>query len=169
MIKQLTYCLVVSIVVFGCKTTSVTSTADTEKYKEDLSQLRPKYEKPKVTVDSAATETVKDYSKVTPSHDITAKLNTVLDSIDVLRKDINYIDGFTIQVYSGTNSEEARLSRGKVYSILPESNPELKFDEPNFKVKVGKYYSRIEARKPYAQLKKRFPGAIIIPERIYLH
>ncbi|UII34491.1 hypothetical protein LVD17_11790 [Fulvivirga ulvae] len=169
MIKPLAYCLVVTIVVFGCKTSSVTTSADTEKYKEDLSQLRPKYEKPEINIDSASTEMVTDYSDVTPSHDVTAKLNAVLDSIDVLRKDVRYIDGFTIQVYSGTNSEEARLSRGKVYSILPESNPELKFDEPNFKVKVGKYYSRIEARKPYAQLKKKFPGAIIIPERIYLH
>lgn len=168
MIRSLTYCLVVSIVIFGCKTSSVTSSADAEKYKEDLAQLRPKYEKPKVIVDSASTETVKDYSDVVPKYHVTAKLNAVLDSIDVLRKDVRYIDGFTIQVYSGTNSEEARLARGKVYSILPESDPELKFDEPNFKVKVGKYYSRIEARKPYAQLKKKFSGAIIIPERIYL-
>lgn len=169
MIKQLTYCLVVSLVIFGCKTSSVTSSSDTEKYKEDLSKLRPEYEKPEVLLDSSTTEKVEDYSKITPSHDVTKKLNAVLDSIDVLRKEVRFIDGFTIQVYSGTNSEEARLSRGKVYSILPESNPILKFDEPNFKVKVGKYYSRIEARKSYAQLKKKFPNAIIIPERIYLH
>ncbi|MBL6449673.1 SPOR domain-containing protein [Fulvivirga sp. 29W222] len=169
MIKQLTYCLVISIVAFGCKTSSVISSTDTEKYKEDLSQLRPKYEKPEVAVDSSSTETVKDFSDVSPTNDVTAKLDAILDEIDELRKDISYIDGFTIQVYSGTNSEEARLARGKVYSILPESSPKLKFDEPNFKVKVGEYYSRIEARRSYSQLKKKFPGAIIIPQRIYLH
>lgn len=167
MMKALLYGLVVSLVLFGCSKSTVPASSDNERYKEDLSALRPHYEKPELPKDTVAVE-AEDYSHITPSGHVTKELNAVLDSIDMLKKDVRFIDGFTIQVYSGTNSEEARLSRGKVYSILPDSNPILKFEEPNFKVKVGKYYSRIEAQKAYAQLKKKFPNAIIIPERIYI-
>ena len=168
MIRKIAYCLIVSLAVFSCKSTSVSTSGDAEKYKEDISKLRPQHEKPVMAEQNLTDEVKEDYSSVQPSHHVTGELDNALNSIDELRKDVNFIDGFTIQVYSGTNSEEARLSRGKVYSILPESNPTMKFEEPNFKVKVGKYYSRIEARRPYAQLKKKFPNAIIIPERIYI-
>lgn len=168
MVKNLLYCLVGSLIILGCKSSKKPASTDTEKFREDLSVLRPEYEKPEMREDTLAVSTEEDFSSITPKHHVTRKLNTVLDSIDVLRKDVRYIDGFSIQVYSGTSSEEARLSRGKVLSILPESEPDMRFDEPNFKVKVGNFYSRMEAQKTYAKLKSEFSKAIIIPERIYI-
>lgn len=137
-------------------------------YSEDLSWLRPSYEAPEKLDETSEVERTIDYSNTFPASDVTAALNATLDSIDVLRQGIRYIDGFTIQVYSGISSTEARRTRGKIYSLLPESDPKLSFDEPSFKVKIGKYYSRMEAQKLYAQLKEEFPNAIIIPERIYI-
>lgn len=166
--KSLLYGLVGLFLFTACSKSTLPGTSDTETYREDLSFLRPEYEMPKLATDTTLQEEVSDYSHVTPSRDVTKKLNVILDSIDILRKDVRYIDGYTIQVYSGTNSEEARLARGKVYAIIPGSHPILKFEEPNFKVKVGKYYTRIEAQQTYAQLKKKFPNAIIIPQRIYI-
>jgi len=42
----------------------------------------------------------------------------------------------------------------------------LKYDEPNFRVKVGKYYSRLDAQQDYSAIKEKFSSAIVIPERI---
>lgn len=168
MVKPLIYCLIGSWIMFGCSSTTTPTSSDTERYKEDLSVLRPNYEKPEAHEDTLATGAEEDYSNITPKYHVTKELNSILDSINVLKRDVRYIDGFTIQVYSGTNSEEARLTRGKVFSLIPEADPILKFDEPNFKVKVGKFYSRIEAQKTYAKLRADFPKAIIIPERIYI-
>ena len=156
------------LVFSACSSKTVSTSSTGEVYKEDLSAHRPTFKAPTDTPDTVSTLPLEDYSNVSVTNDITKPLNTVLDSIDVIRKDKQFVEGFTIQVYSGTNSEEARLARGKVISVLPESSPSLKFEEPNFKVKVGQYYSKIEAQKPYSQLRKKFPGALIIPERIYI-
>ena len=80
----------------------------------------------------------------------------------------NAINTDSNDMSSGTSSEEAKISKGKVYSILSDEKPVLKYEEPSFKVKVGKFYSRLEAQKTFAQLKRKFPNAIIIPERIQL-
>ncbi|MBL3654941.1 SPOR domain-containing protein [Fulvivirga sediminis] len=168
--KTVLYCLVGFALLTACSPKTSTSSSSGEAYKEDLKAYRPVYEKPEERHDTLSNQAHASYADVNiePTNDVTKPLNNVLDEIDDLRSNTRYIDGFTIQVYSGTNREDARLARGKVFSVLPESNPSLKFDEPNFKVKVGKYYSKLEAQKPYAQLKKRFPGALIIPERIYI-
>ena len=161
--------LIVALLLASCAPGVIPTSSD-EAYKEDLSPILPKFEIP---MDSAITTNNQvsqvDYSSIEPSHDITAELNAVLDSIVSIRSSIKYVDGFTILVYSGTNSEKARIAKGKVYSAIPGSNPILKYDEPNFRVKVGKYYNRLEAQRDYSALREKFSNAIIIPEKIYIN
>lgn len=166
MIKQFGYIALVLVTFYACSPSTTTTTSSVEVYSEDLSIHRPKYVLPETKTDIQVSEEKTDVIYPEPQFDVTTQVNSVLDSIVKLRSDIKYVDGFTIQVYSGTNSDEAKLARGKVYSVLPESSPTLKYDEPNFKVKVGTFYSRLEAQKSYAQLKQKFSSAIIIPERI---
>ena len=155
-------------ILAACSPGILPTSYDDERYKEDLSYLRPVYTDTTETVSSGETANTSDYSTIEPEYDVTDELNTILDSIDVLRSNVHYIDGYTIQVYTGHDSEEATIARGKVYSVLPGSAPSLKFEEPNFKVKVGKYYSRLEAQKDYSLIKARFSSALIIPQRIYI-
>lgn len=169
--KKLLYLAVVCGLVNACSPGSVPS-GSKEAYTEDISYLRPEYTE---VEDSLFEGTVSNpenqinYAEIEPAFDVTKPLNTILDSIDRIRDDVKYINGFTILVYSGTNSEQARIARGKVYTILPNAEAELKYDEPSFRVKVGKYYSRIEAQKDYTALKEKFAKAIIIPERLYIN
>lgn len=162
--------LLVVIVAFNaCSPSTTTSTSSVEVYSEDLSMHRQRYKMPENddVTNTKSEVVVKIYPS--PSFDVTTQLNTVLDSIDRLKSNVNYVDGYTVQVYSGTSSDEAKIARGKVYTILPESSPTLKYDEPNFKVRVGKFYTRLEAQKTYSQLKEKFSSTIIIPERIYIN
>ncbi len=168
MLKSSYIVFVVFIVLMSCSPGAVPTSTDSEKYKEDLAYLRPTYPDLNDTT-SFDTQELEDYSDIKPRYDVTAKLNSVLDSIDVIRKNRHYVDGFTIQVYSGYNSEEATIARGKVYSILEGSRPSLKFEEPNFMVKVGRYYSKLEAQKDYSLIRARFPSALILPQRIYIN
>lgn len=165
-----TFIYIITLFIVGACSPGAIPSASDEDYEEDLVSLRPEVG---FMTDSAAITTNKipaeDYSAIKPQYDVTRDLDNVLDSIVKLRSDINYIDGFTILVYSGTNSEQARIAKGKIFSVLPESDPILKYDEPNFRVKVGKYFSRLEAQKDYAALREKFSKAIIIPERIYLN
>lgn len=166
------YCIVAGLVLMSCSSTTTTRSSSKnadEQYSEDLSVYRPEYPDIQNTADSQDKEDQISGNYPRPQYDVTRDVNMVLDSIDILREDVRYVDGFTIQVYSGTNSEEAKIARGKVYSLVSGSAPQLKYEEPTFKVKVGKYYSRLEAQKTYTIIKKRFPQAIIIPERIYIN
>ncbi len=166
MIKKFGYIAIVLVTFNACSPSTTSTTSSVEVYSEDLSVHRPKYVIPETKTDAQVAEEKNNVVYPEPQFDVTSQVNSVLDSIVKLRADIKYVDGFTIQVYSGTSSDEAKLARGKVYSVLPDSSPTLKYDEPNFKVKVGNFYSRLEAQKSYAQLKLRFSSAIIIPERI---
>lgn len=168
MLKSICFIVLIALVAFSCSTTSIPSSSNGERYSEDLSAYRPKHDVDRTTVASKNTEEEVNDISTEVEYDVTKSLNTVLDSIDVLRQDVQYIDGYTVQVYYGRNSSEASLVKGKVRRFLPGSQPILKYDEPNFRVKVGKFYSRIEAQKTYTRLKYNFDNALVIPERIYI-
>jgi hypothetical protein len=75
------------------------------------------------------------------------------------------VEGYTIQVYSGKR-EEALNTRKQLTSLVPDVNSEVQFTEPIFRVKAGKYFTWIEAQGDYTLIKKYFPAAIIIPDKI---
>ena len=168
MIKYFKYCLIALVAFTSCSPITTSTMSSLESHNEDLSVYRPRFD----TVDTLIAKT--DISQVAavsypePEYDVTEDLNSVLDSIDALKANKSFVEGFTIQVYSGTNSEEAKIARGRVYSVLSGFSPSLKYDEPNFKVRVGRYFTRLEAQTTFSKLKSKFPNAIIIPQRIYI-
>ena len=164
------------LLLAGCKTTQKTTSSTSSqdsKYTEDLSVWRPKVESTTttpVTTTTATTGTPED-RKAQPYTEarftVNRQLDTVLDSIDQTHRNRRYIDGFTIQVYSGRR-EEALSAKKQLTTSLPRLESEVQFTEPIFRVKVGKYYSRMEAQQDYTAVKRYFPAAILIPEKISL-
>ena len=132
-----------------------------KQYSEDLRPLRqtfsapPKQEPRPAPVERiAATNTVND------------KVNSVLDSLDRFNSTRMFTDGFTVQIYSGQKKQEAL----EVNKSLSESTlglqADIQFVQPKFRVIVGKYYTRLEAHRDLYRLRKLFPDAIIIPEKV---
>ena len=150
----------------ACASVSTSKSADSESYKEDLSVHREDYVSAADTTGNDKAELTKDYSNIEPSRDITAQLNDVLVGSDELKKDVTQVDGFTIQIYVGKDTDEARKIKGKALAMLPDEFVELYYDEPSFKVKVGQYFTRSEARGTYSKLQSRFPTALIVPDKI---
>lgn len=134
---------------------------------EDLSTYRPNYKKAMDTLSADnEVEDVVAVKNVDPEHDVTAEVNILLDSIKLLKEDIEHINGYTIQVYTGIKKDEANEAKAKVYTTLPDSRPVIIYDQPSFRVKVGQFYTRREALKTFAKLKEVLPAAIILPEKI---
>ena len=163
------------VLVTACASTTKTTTVSStnQKYSEDLTVLRPK---PTTAVENnngapstSPVEGRKQTPYVEPKYAVNKRLDTVLDSIDHINKQRNYIDGFTIQVYSGARKEEAMKAKQELTSSLPDLQSEVLYSQPNFRVKVGKYYSRIEAQKDYLDVKKLFPTAIVIPDKVAIN
>ena len=169
-LKQILYILSTIALLESCATTQKTSTASQGgKYSEDLSVLRPKVEAPvETSTATAQTDNTKPTTQfVEPKLAVTQKLDGVLDSIDHINLNRRFVEGYTIQVYSGRR-EEALNVKKQIATSLPGLNTEIQFTEPIFRVKVGKYYSRMDAQEDYASVKRYFPAAILIPEKIVI-
>ncbi|HEY9009263.1 hypothetical protein [Ohtaekwangia sp.] len=164
--------IIVAISLLGsCATQKKTSTTSQgSKYSEDLSVWRPKVEAPAETTINTSVNTNKPAAPVNvePRLAVNKKLDAVLDSIDHINLSRKFVEGYTIQVYSGRR-EEALSAKKQIAMSLPGLDAEVQFTEPIFRVKVGKYYSRMDAQEDYAAVKRYFPAAILIPEKIAIN
>ncbi len=147
----------------------ITFTAFSQKnkpYHEDLSKLRPKVEvqeDPKIKKDTVIE---KNQELVTPVKTVNTKVDAVLDSLDLFNLMRKYIDGYTIQIYSGQKREEAMNAKKKMQEDVPQLIANLQYQQPKFRVTVGKYFSKLEAQKDLLTLRRKFSAAILVPETI---
>ncbi len=132
-------------------------------YHEDLYSLRPKFEEPNDSSIEQPTHLPKDF--VSPKMNVNNKVDNVLDSINRFNVTRKFIDGYTIQIYSGQNKEEAMNTKKKMMAET-SLNAILEYNQPKFRVRVGNYYSRLEAQKDLTRLKRIFSNAILVPEKI---
>lgn len=157
----------IGLVVSACATVSTKSTGG--KYSEDLSRYRPAIETvevPLVVEDSVmVSENIGEGNA--EAVDVNQELKATLDSLAVYkRQTVKYIDGFTIQVYGGSSRNDAREMRMKVLRYFPETSPAMIFDQPNYKVRLGQYYTRLDAQPLFIDIRKRFSTAILVPTRL---
>lgn len=96
---------------------------------------------------------------------VNEKVEDVLDSINRFNITRKFIEGFTIQVYSGQNREDAMNVKKKI-GMETDVNAMLEYTQPKFRVRVGSYYSRLEAQKDLTRLKRLYANAILVPEKI---
>lgn len=153
----------------GCKPlTSTTTTTQPTKYSEDLSSLRTKAE---TSVDTTPpdSELPKKTTYVEAKYSINQQLDNTLDSINRINLNRKVVDGFTIQVYSGLDREAALSAKKELTASLPDVESEVQYNQPNFRVKAGKYFNRLDAQKDFLTIKKFFPSAIVIPDRIEIN
>ena len=158
------------VVIVACKSSvSTTGGGGTSgKYSEDLSVLRPKIEMPSDTAKqtSVTANTENNMVYLEPRHTVNAQLDAVLDSIDRINLANGMVDGYTIQLYSGKQQDEALNVKKQIAQAMPELEADILFSQQNFRVRAGKYINRFEAQKDYLMVKRLFPNAILIPERI---
>lgn len=158
--------ILASIIFWSCAPAKSGRTSDKGKiYQEDLSVHRPKYEliKP-LEGDNLKDEANK--ANVKPLNDVTLKANALMDSIAARNKENKYFSGYTVQVYAGNSRDAAVQAKERIYRSLPNSEPEISYIQPNYRVKVGKFIERLEAQRFFMEIKSDFPNAIIIPEKI---
>jgi hypothetical protein len=154
---------------YSCAPKATARTGKKPAVEEDLSVYRPKYEVATSAPQNlpANASKLKEYPE--PSFDLTAQINALLDTVAERNQRVNYVQGYTILIRGG-QLEEARNIRQRIMNMLPDTNPELTFDRPIYKVKVGRFYSKIEANRLYLKIKEEFPNRVILaPEIIYLY
>lgn len=170
--KKVLFVLLAALLVAGCKSSQPTQTTPPQdgKYSEDLSTLRPKAEPVSDVVVESPDKLKRDpKAYVEAQATVNKKLDGVLDSIDRLNLNRKFIEGYTIQVYSGTNREDALNVKRQLTFSVPGVSSDVQYEQPNFKVKSGKYYTRLEAQRDFDVIKKYFPAAIVVPGQISIN
>jgi len=132
---------------------------------EDLASIRPHFAPPPDTATHYAGNPVKNVPVVQPTMIVNDKVDFVLDSIDRLNSLKKFVPGYTIQIYSGLNREEAGNARKKLLDEL-DMKSDLQYMQPKFRVRVGYYFNNIEAQRDLLRLKRVFPNAILVPESV---
>lgn len=163
-IKQITFIWLLIHFMVSC----VAQKTSDKPYFENLSEVRPRVSAPPDTGTSSSTTevVVVNTQPVSFTKTVNEKVDVVLDSIDRFNLTRRSVDGFTIQIYSGQNREEAMNTKKKMTTELPDLTANLQYQQPKFRVTVGKYYSKLEAYQDLSTLRSIFPAAILVPEKI---
>lgn len=169
--RALTIILFFGFVVWSCKPTQTTTgnVQQDGKYTEDLSAVRPKVEEKTEVVVTQEKNKRDPKAYVEAQHTVNKQLDAVLDSIDRINLTRKFIEGYTIQVYSGTKREDALNVKKQLTMAMPNLDSELQYLQPNYRVKTGKYFTRLEAEKDYEQVKRYFQAAILVPDKIAIN
>ena len=156
------FCL--SYILYGCISQQATvSSNDSRRYFEDLSYIRESetnFQKEEILDE--------DYTL-----DTNLGLNNKIDSIlSIIKSEVKeniYTDGFTIQIYLGDDRGEAENTVEKLFELDSLIESKTVFTQPNYRVKTGGFLDRFNANYEFKKLKKEFPNAIIIPEKIKIN
>jgi len=76
------------------------------------------------------------------------------------------ISGFRVQIFTGADRKEAYNTQAKFQEQYPDVRTYIIYNDPNFKVRVGDFRTRLDAEKMQDELKKWFTGLFIIQEKI---
>lgn len=95
-----------------------------------------------------------------------------IDSLVKKHIDINSlqygIHGYRIQIYFGANRAKALEVKSEFLKIYPDIAAYLIYQQPNFKIRVGDFRTRLEAYKFYRSLLLYFNLAFIVRDDIKL-
>ena len=104
---------------------------------------------------------------ITVTGDVT--VNEMVERHIELNKRVGTMPGFRVQIasFSGTNSKTSAFSlRDRFMADYPLVQAYIVYDEPNFKVKVGDFRTRLEAYAFLQEIKEVYKG-YIIKDNIY--
>lgn len=81
--------------------------------------------------------------------------------VELYRKTNSRADYYTIQVGFG-NYEEAEELRDLVKIDFPQWTPQIIFDSPTYRVRVGRFRTKLEAERQFTEVRKKYPAALIL-------
>lgn len=91
------------------------------------------------------------------------RLNELLEVYHAVNKKTAY---YQIQVGFRGNNSEAKKLRSQVELDFPGWYTTIDFKEPTYRVKVGKFKTRLEAERRYLQVRRKYPDAMLLkPEQ----
>ena len=80
-------------------------------------------------------------------------------------KSIETFQGYKIQIYYGSEKECYEV-KDEFSSLFPDITTSIIFSTPQWKLQVGNYRTRLDADRAIVNIKKEYPGAIVLATEI---
>ncbi len=97
-----------------------------------------------------------------------AKLDSLIEQNIEINKSDNGIQGYRIQIFFGSERKAAQDAHAKFLQQNPDEEAYLIYQQPNFKVRVGNFRTRLEAQPLFRKVLPEFERVFIVPDKINL-
>lgn len=84
-----------------------------------------------------------------------------IDKLLEYKKDLSTLNAFIIQVYNGPRSG-AEAAKKEVATLYPDWSNSIEYEQPNYKIWVGNFRTRLEADRALLAVKKDYNNAFIL-------
>lgn len=105
---------------------------------------------------------VNDKVSIVSPFDLKFYLNAHSD----LNKNNNMIDGYRIQIENSSNREAVYAMKAEVYKSFSDFQSYIIYDQPYYKLRMGDFSTRLDARKYLDQVIAVFPTAFIVADKV---
>ncbi|MEN7548215.1 SPOR domain-containing protein [Rapidithrix thailandica] len=161
-------CLYISLLLgflMACKSQQVPTATN---FRDDLSPYQVKFDPPKeAELENELEELSSEQAWVEPKPemDITQEVDHKIEQMAIRNGEITRLPGYRVLIYSGRNRERARALEDELLRSFAV-RVKTEYEQPNYKVKVGNYLTKIQAHSAYIRLREAFPLATVIQDYI---
>src|SRR5687768_10289815 len=160
------------LVVSACASTGSVGSDDSKKKTaaggqpkaEDLSKYRPKFALADPAKANAAGKELA--AGIVPTNHVNDRVAALMDTLAERNKSIRYARGYRILAYSGTERKAWLDIRDAIVKRMPEERDYPIYTQPNYRLKIGDYFTRVEAQQVLLRIKDISPNAMIITDQI---
>ncbi len=92
--------------------------------------------------------------------------NTLLHNYEKQCLQHDYINGYRIHITSSINRNDLNKMKARIYNEFPGIQPFMSYQAPNFKLRAGNYFYKIDAYKDLQKIVPAFSGAFIVPDEL---
>ncbi|WP_157593142.1 sporulation protein [Rufibacter tibetensis] len=101
-----------------------------------------------------------------PTHHVGDKVTLLMDSVAQVNKNIKYAAGYRILAYTGIDRKTAMDLRNNIVRRLPDMKDYLTHKQPTYQLKVGDFFTRVEAQAALSKIQDLLPNALLVQETI---
>jgi hypothetical protein len=171
---SLLHFVVLVLIVSACASTRSSGADDSKKKTaaassdqpgtEDLSKYRPKFALAEPGMANPAGKGLA--TGIVPTNHVNDRVDALIDTLAQRNKTVRYAKGYRILAYSGTERKAWLDIRQAIVKRVPDERDYPLFTQPNYRLKIGDYFTRVEAQQVLLRIKDISPNAMIITDQI---
>jgi len=118
------------------------------------------------TIAQTASDTTIHYGKVTVIED--PVIDWLMEQHKNLPPEKKTAPGFRIQIASNNNKQLVLNTKAQFIKSFPDVPSYFNYYQPNYRLRIGDYRSKLEANQALKDIKRVFPAAFIVNDEINL-